>query len=42
VQELLGHANLNAMQIYTHFDFQPLAKVYAAVHPLPGEEEKAV
>ncbi len=33
VQELLGHANINTTQIYTHLDFQHLAKVYDAAHP---------
>ncbi|WMQ74206.1 MAG: Tyrosine recombinase XerC [Sodalis sp.] len=33
VQELLGHANLNTTQIYTHLDFQYLASVYSAAHP---------
>lgn len=33
VQELLGHANIATTQIYTHLDFQHLAKVYDASHP---------
>ncbi|MCX7896256.1 MAG: tyrosine recombinase XerC [Rhodocyclaceae bacterium] len=33
VQELLGHASITATQIYTHLDFQHLAKVYDAAHP---------
>ena len=33
VQELLGHASIATTQVYTHLDFQALAKVYDAAHP---------
>ncbi len=33
VQELLGHVNITATQVYTRLDFQHLAKAYDAAHP---------
>lgn len=33
VQELLGHADIATTQIYTHLDFQHLARVYDGAHP---------
>lgn len=33
VQEMLGHESIASTQVYTHLDFQALAKVYDAAHP---------
>ena len=33
VQELMGHVSIASTQVYTHLDFQHLAKVYDQAHP---------
>ncbi len=33
IQELLGHSDIATTQIYTHLNFQHLAKVYDGAHP---------
>lgn len=33
VQDMLGHASISTTQVYTHLDWQHLAKVYDTAHP---------
>jgi integrase/recombinase XerC len=40
VQEMLGHASISTTQVYTHLDFQYLAKAYDAAHPRARRKAK--
>jgi integrase/recombinase XerC len=33
VQEMLGHSSIASTQVYTHLDFQHLARIYDTAHP---------
>jgi integrase/recombinase XerD len=39
VQELLGHANLETTEVYTHVTITKLKAVYSACHPAAREED---
>jgi integrase/recombinase XerC len=41
VQEMLGHASISTTQVYTHLDYQYLAKIYDAAHPRARKKSKA-
>jgi integrase/recombinase XerC len=41
VQEMLGHASIASTQVYTHLDFQHLAKVYDNAHPRAKRKPEA-
>lgn len=41
VQELLGHADISSTQVYTHLDFQHLARVYERAHPRAQAKSQA-
>lgn len=40
VQEMLGHASISTTQVYTHLDFQYLAKIYDSAHPRAKKKTK--
>lgn len=41
VQEMLGHSSIRSTQVYTHLDFQHLAKIYDQAHPRARKKPKS-
>jgi integrase/recombinase XerC len=42
VQDMLGHASIASTQVYTHLDFQHLARVYDQAHPRAHRQKAAI
>jgi integrase/recombinase XerD len=40
IQAMLGHADLNSTQIYTHVSIRKLQEVHAETHPATMQREK--
>ena len=40
VQEMLGHTSISTTQVYTHLDWQHLAKIYDKTHPRAKRKNK--